>query len=47
MTILTNFPNPFFNQEICELECTVSLLTAYEPAASWDDWQARSHSQHS
>ena len=28
-------------QEVRELECTVSLLTRYEPAASWDDWTVR------
>jgi uncharacterized protein (TIGR00296 family) len=36
------FP-PVTRAEVAELECTVSLLTHYEPAASWDDWTVGVH----
>ena len=34
---------PVTRAEVVGLECTVSLLTHYEPAASWDDWEVGVH----
>ena len=34
---------PVTRAEVAGLECTVSLLTHYEPAASWQDWDVGTH----
>ena len=35
--------SPVTRAEVGGLECTVSLLTHYEPAASWQDWEVGTH----
>ena len=36
------FP-PIEARELPALRCTVSLLSAFEPAAAWDDWEVGTH----
>ena len=34
---------PVDAKEVLHLRCTVSLLSRFEPAASWDDWEIGTH----
>jgi uncharacterized protein (TIGR00296 family) len=36
------FP-PVDAKELPHLRCTVSLLSCFEPAAAWDDWEIGTH----
>lgn len=35
--------SPIEARELPALRCTVSLLSAFEPAAAWDDWEVGTH----
>ncbi len=35
--------DPISKEELSKLNCSVSLLTNFEPAKSWNDWQIGKH----
>jgi uncharacterized protein (TIGR00296 family) len=35
--------NPISKEELSKLNCSVSLLTNFEPANAWDDWEIGKH----
>ena len=35
--------DPISKEELSKLNCSVSLLTNFEPASSWNDWQIGTH----